>query len=97
MDGHSAHSSSSPDSHEITLESLEPDQRSWTTHHQQETIQQAETEAYASSENTTQETATYHTYYTTQQVYQTAETTDAAQVYQTVYPTPDRSSSEGNF
>lgn len=95
----SPHEVSTIDSHEITLNSLSSISKGdepYFSHAEQtspETI--SENQVYASAENQ-QENQTYHTYYTSQPVYQTTEN-DAAQVYQTVYPTPDRSSSEGKL
>jgi hypothetical protein len=98
----SPHEVSTIDSHEITLNSLSSISKGdepYFSHAEQtspETI--SENQVYTSAENTNhqQENQTYHAYYTSQPVYQTAEN-DAAQVYQTVYPTPDRSSSEGKL
>ena len=95
----SPHEVSTIDSHEITLNSLSSiskgdDHVEPYFSHAEQTSPDTENQAYATAENTQQENQAYHTYYTSQPVYQTTEN-DGAQVYQTVYPTPDRSSSEG--
>ncbi|CBY40711.1 unnamed protein product [Oikopleura dioica] len=92
----SPHEVSTIDSHEITLNSLSSISKGddhAEPYYTEQTSPETENQAYASAENAQQDNQTYHTYYTSQPVYQTTEN-DAAQVYQTVYPTPDRSSSE---